>query len=129
MKTKLSKDFLCKEQRHNLLKPTVYMLFYASLLIISVFCIIIFFRFVGSNYGRYETDLLDVVVVSLFIIVMAVFSVVAFITELFENILTVLFIWQIKKNNYTIRTDGQWYEVYCMDEFWIGTYRITEYEP
>ncbi len=105
------------------------MLFYASLLIISVFFIIIFFRFVGSNYGRYETDLLDVVVVSFFIIVMAVFSVVAFITELFENILTVLFIWQIKKNNYTIRTDGQWYEVYCMDEFWIGTYRMTEYEP
>lgn len=126
MKTKLSKDFLYKEQRHNLLKPTAFMLLYAILLIISVFCIITFFRFISSNYGRYETELLYVAIIPLFI-VMAIFSVVAFITELSENILTVLFIWQIKKNNYTIRTNGQWYEVYCKD-CWLGTYRMTHYE-
>ncbi len=133
MKTKLSKEFLYKKQKDDLNRQVRLMILWALLLITWVSMIITLLYFGLSDDTVAELNSFDAFYICfapLFIIALGIFTVISLcglIGELYEIFGICFLIRQIKNNNYTIHTIGQWYEV-CCDEKWLGIYQMTEYE-
>lgn len=123
MKIKLSSEFLYNQQKNVLSKQIRSMILLALLLIVSasVFITLLYF-----GLKRTELNTFD----AIFIIALGILSGIflcKLVEELYEIFVSCFFIRQFKKNNYTIHTIGQWYEV-CCGEKWFGFYRMKDYE-